>query len=120
MSPPVTTATGEPSDENSWDVLESLADLTFFFNAVTERNEGQPKPKATAPLPPPFVDQNVPYTVTQGEVLWWWECVDKIHRATGALIAACEDLVEQQRDDPRLAALKAALARAQGRGNGTD
>jgi len=100
--------------ERAWDVMMSLADLTFFFNAVVERNEGRPVPTLTAPLPPPYVHQNSPYVVTQGEIHWWWECVSNIHRVTGALLTACEDLVKEHGDDPRFIALKAALAHAQG------
>jgi hypothetical protein len=102
------------SSEHPWDVMTSLADLTFFFNEVVERNQGRPPPSATAPLPSPYVEQKNPYIVTQGEVGWWWECVSNIHSATDALISACEDLVEQHTDDPRLAALKTMLAHAQG------
>jgi len=104
----------DEDEDPSWDVMLSLADLTFFFNAVTERNEGRPTPSMTAPLPPPYIHENAPFTVTQGEIRWWWECASNIHRATGALIEACEDLVGHNLDDPRFAALKAALARAQG------
>ena len=114
MPPQPTSQMNSSSDERSWDVLVSLADLTYFFDAAIARNEGRPTPRATAPLPPPYVHQNTQYTVTQGEIHWWWECVDKIHTATDDLIKACEDLVEQHLEDPRFAAVKAALARAQG------
>ena len=106
--------TTEGSEESAWDVMLSLADLTFFFNAVTERNEGRPPPSAIAPLPPPYIDQNTPYVVSQGEIRWWWRCVSNTHKATGALINACEDLIEQHMEDARFAALRLALARAQG------
>ena len=96
------------------DVLVLLADLTFFFHGAMERNEGRPPPRASAPLPPPFVYQDTPYRVTQGEISWWWECVNKIHATTEALIAACEDLVEQDLENHHLVALKSAVARAQG------
>lgn len=105
---------GTRCGELPWDVMLSLADLTFFFHAVVERNEGRPLPAFTAPLPPSYSRQNAIYSVTQGEIRWWWECASKIHRATNSLISACEDLIEKDIEDPRLAALKAALAHAQG------
>ncbi len=108
----VTFAPGR--DPECCDVLVLLADLTFFFHGAMERNEGRPPPRESAPLPPPFIYQNTPYKVTQGEISWWWECVSKIHANTEALITACEDLVEQDLEDDRLTALKSAVARAQG------
>lgn len=113
-NPPDPRSDNDDADDPSWDVLLSLADFTFFFLAVKERNEGRPPPKLTAPLPPPYCHQETPYTVTQGEIQWWWECASRAHTATEALITACEDLVEQNLEDPRIANLKAALARAQG------
>lgn len=101
--------------EGEWDVLEALGDLTLFFADVLSRSKGSPRSQVSAPpLPPPYSDNVTPCVVTQGEIGWMNEWVDNIQTVTSELIQACEKIVEEHADDPRLAPLKAALARSMG------